>query len=513
MAYNIKETKSCDLVVLGAGGSGLIAAVRAAFSGARVIILEKTDSIGGCMLYASGKGPDQQTFGSKWQAERGLPDTTADYVREKMDETFWRIDTKLAANAIRGTGEFFDWLCDIAPGTSDKFTPGRYIFDNDNGPIGPQKFSTTIENKPENGAGWLIVDIMKEKCAEYGVDILTGHRAVDIILENNKVVAAIAQAGEEYIRIDCGACLITTGSWIRNKDIMEKVCPELNRCSLPESAHNRSYMTGDGLAIAEKLGAAIDPDSFCIIAHGPGAVCLSQSLKNMSNSTYAIYVNLDGKRYVCEPPQARLSLFDSGVVQLSQPLGISYKVFDNAALIKSVEDAKKTGGHIPGFAYPPKFPDTMEGVYADIDESIAEHNGITFRANTIEELAIQLKIDPHAMSDTVDRYNQLCDEGFDWDYFKSPSDLIPIRTAPYYAVLGEFTIDGAYGGIKVDADMHITDNSGKIIDGLYAAGNVACGYYVNFCGVKKELITEMSWVYSSGFIAGTNCAKYLSQEK
>ena len=90
--------KKCDIVVLGAGGSGLIAAVRAAQLGKKVIVLEKTYSAGGSMRYFSAKGPDQKTFGSKWQAERGIPDTTAEYVSRKLDECFWQLDTELVSN-------------------------------------------------------------------------------------------------------------------------------------------------------------------------------------------------------------------------------------------------------------------------------------------------------------------------------------------------------------------------------------------------------------------------------
>ena len=91
--------KQCDLVVIGGGGSGLIAGCRAATLGKRVVVLEKDKRLGGGMVMAS----TMRTFGSQWQKERNLPDTTAEYMRNRMDETFWRLDRKLAASMIKGT--------------------------------------------------------------------------------------------------------------------------------------------------------------------------------------------------------------------------------------------------------------------------------------------------------------------------------------------------------------------------------------------------------------------------
>ena len=127
------ETKHCDLLVMGGGGAGLVAAARAAElnPNIHIIVVEKGNATGGGACQAG----DFRVYGSQWQKERGLNDNLAADLRKRMDETFWRIDRKLALNAFLGTGRFFDWCCTLSPDCADRFVPGRYVFDRpDKGP-------------------------------------------------------------------------------------------------------------------------------------------------------------------------------------------------------------------------------------------------------------------------------------------------------------------------------------------------------------------------------------------
>ena len=90
------NTYTCDIAVIGGGGSGLVAACRAAALGKRVIVLEKDKRLGGGMNMAS----TMRTFGSKWQKDQNLPDTTALFLRNRMDETYWRLDRKLVGGML-----------------------------------------------------------------------------------------------------------------------------------------------------------------------------------------------------------------------------------------------------------------------------------------------------------------------------------------------------------------------------------------------------------------------------
>ena len=79
-----------------------------------------------------------RTFGSKWQADRNLPDTTTEYARDMMDLVYWRLDEKLVLNCLRGTGQFFDWLCEQGGDIEDMFVIGQYGGPIESDPLCPQ---------------------------------------------------------------------------------------------------------------------------------------------------------------------------------------------------------------------------------------------------------------------------------------------------------------------------------------------------------------------------------------
>ena len=299
--------KQCDLVVIGGGGSGLIAGCRAATLGKKVVVLEKDKRLGGGMVMAS----TMRTFGSQWQKERNLPDTTALYMRNRMDETYWRLDRKLAASMIQGTGQFFDWFSSIAPQEEmGKFSVGRYVFDEEDGPLGPQY------GGPGRGSGKMFVEVTSQKLRELGGEILTETVTDEILTREGKVIGVKAHRGQEELEISCQAVILACGAWIRNEEFVKKYYPQLAAAQpyMGESPHmNRNY-TGDGLVLAERAGAKMDTTNLTIRMMGPMTMCRSRVMGDMAGSAYSIYVNLNGERFVSEASQLRMGVFDSGSV-------------------------------------------------------------------------------------------------------------------------------------------------------------------------------------------------------
>ena len=492
--------KKCDVVVLGGGGSGLTAAVRAAqLSGKKVIVLEKSGHTGGGMIMAS----TMRTFRSNWQKERGLPDVTEAYLRKVMDDTYWRLDPKLVGNAILATGQFFDWFCALAGNdVGEKFRVGRYVFDDESGPLGPQMGGPG----GVTGGGRLFMDTLRAKCDEFGVEVLTKHRVKDCEVRDGKVAAVLADSPEGEVRVTCDTCIVAIGSWIHHEGIMKEVCPQFLEANkhMDPSPHTSPNYTGDGFQIAERVGAMMDKKNYALRLMGPMVFSKSGVMANMTNSPFTLAINTLGKRYICEPSQIRNGVFNSGLMMMEQPKGYVYILFDSnnleAAIRDNVEHPKPPA---PGIFGLPPLPATLDDAAADV-EAVLGKEPLVYRADTVEELAVQMGVDPQALCRTVAEYNAGCAEGFDRTCFKDRQYLVPCAKAPYYAVQAKLGTDGAFGGIQVNGDMQAYRADGTLIDGLYVTGDFASGRFINMAGVKVQVLNDMSWALASGFLAGTN---------
>ena len=497
--------KTCDVAVLGGGGSGLVAAVRAAERGLRVIVLEKTKTLGGGMLFAS----TMRTFGSRWQAERNIPDQSVDFLQKMMDLTQWRLDPKLAQRAIRATGEFFDWYSAYElPEILAQYQPRPYAFDIPvHGQPGPQ-----IDGF-HNGSGRHIMNTMLRCCEAMGVELLTEHPASDIETDGNgRITAVIAAPAEgERVRVACRAVVLATGSWICDRDTVETVCPAFNRADVLPSAHQNPAYTGDGLPLAEKAGAFIDRDSFCLRLMGPICALGDHSkLDMLTRSPYAVLVDLNAQRFVAEPMIPRIDPFDTGLILLQHPKGKTFFLFSANSLRRFIRESQQNpGGPGAGPFGMPVLPEP-EVVDSWFQEAIDRGSRDAGRADTIEELAEYIGLDPAALRETVDRYNASCAAGKDWDYFKSPAGLEPLAEPPFYALGGKLATDGAFGGVRVDPDMRAYDAAGGLCPNLFVTGDFASGRHVVLGGLKKQFLNDMSWALASGYIAGGSAADCLA---
>ena len=494
------KEKSCDILVLGGGGSGLVAAVRAAeHGGGKVIVLEKGKVTGGGMLFAS----TMRTFRSRWQVERNIPDQSGDFIRRGMDETFWRLDPELVREAVLGTGRFFDWYSGYeSPEVLERYQARPYVFDIPvNGQPGPQ-----IDGF-HNGSGRVIMEAMVRWAGELGVEILTGHRAVTAEVKDGRITAVLAETAEGRVRVACRSCILATGSWIRNREVVGRVLPEYLEADVAPNAHQNPNYTGDGLAIAQAAGAFIDWDSFCLRLMGPICGLGEQSpLDALTHGSAVVLVDETGRRFAAEPLVPRMDPFDTGHVLLRLPRAKSFFLFSADTLEKIIADSQSgsQGGPFGMPALPPLAE--VEGWFRQAAEKSPE----AAWGNTLEELAERLGLSADNLCATVEEYNASCDQGEDWHFFKEPAGLIPLRRGPFYAVSGKLSTDGAFGGVRVDAGMHAYREGGGIVEGLYVTGDFASGRHIVLGGVKRQVLNDMSWALSSGFLAGTRAAEELA---
>lgn len=375
--------KDCDLLVLGGGGSGLVAAARAAWlSGKRVIVVEKGPKPGGGAWYAA----DFKIYNSRWQQQRDIPDILEDSVRRAMDDTYWKLDPQLARNCFQATGAFFDWLCDTGERVEDQFREGTYIFDGPNGPVIP--VFKQMRRGRQGGTGKFVVDQMTALCQRLGVEILTGHKAVELFSHQDLVTGALVRDAGGMTRITCRACVLATGSWIGDQQLLERVDPKFAAMSPVRSPHRSPKYTGDGLRLARQVGAKLDYDSFCLRLMGPLLMAADgtpyQTLGAMLFDPSVIFVNQNGKRWINEQTGPRKGFFDTAISLREQPGGISFTLFDANCIAHAVERAK--GGGQRGIFGGVEFPKDWK---ADMDAAAKEYPFALYQADSVEALGRQ----------------------------------------------------------------------------------------------------------------------------
>ena len=329
--------KNCDILVIGGGGSGLVAAARAAeLSGVNVIVLEKTSSVGGGMRFAS----TMRTFGSQWQAKRNIPDQSNSFILKMMDLTMWKLDPSLVKNSVLGTGRYFDWYAEEEdPDVLSKYEARPYVFDiATGGQPGPQIDGFHM------GSGNYMMKAMERRCLSAGVIIMTESRAVDVELQNERITGIIADTPNGSCHISCRSCIIASGSWICNRDIVSKVMPAFLECDVLPSAHQNPAYTGDGLLIAKRAGIPIDWKSCCLRIMGPICSLGDRSdLDTLCHLSSAVLVDQNAKRFVAEPMAPRIDPFDTGHILIQHPKGRAYFIFSANTLMHEIAKSHQNG--------------------------------------------------------------------------------------------------------------------------------------------------------------------------
>ncbi|MCR5784322.1 MAG: FAD-dependent oxidoreductase [Eubacterium sp.] len=495
------KEKNCDVLVLGGGGAGLVAGVRAAEAGKKVTVLEKAGFFGGGMLFAS----TMRIFKSKWQAERNIPDQSVKFMREMMDLTMWQLDAELVKRAIYSTGEFFDWYSEHETKENmAKYEPRPYVFDIPvNGQVCPQV------DKFHNGSGKLFVNAMLSYGKELGVEFLLEHSAKKAVKEGEKIKGIVADTPDGEVLFAFDKLIIASGSWIKNDEIMKKVLPAFLDADVEKNAHQNPAYTGEGITIGEELGAMIDWDSMCLRIMGPLAATGDRSnLDNLAHAEQIILVNEEGNRFVAEPMAPRIDPFSTGHVLLRQPHARSFYVYSKDMLEKIIdstrENAAKEDTDIFGM---PPLPD-YEVIYGWMKDAQDKNQAWCAIGDTLNEAAKKIGINPDNLKATIEKYNLCCDKGEDTEFFKASENLIPLKEGPYFIVAGKLSTDGAFGGLRADKNMNVYKADGKsVFDNIYVCGDIASGRHIVDGNVKKQVLNDMSWAVASGFIAGTEAGK------
>lgn len=491
--------KNCDVLVIGGGGSGLVAAARAAAQHPElnIILIEKKPKLGGCAWNAIGIN----ISGSRMQKAAGISFDLEQKIKDAMEETKYQLDEQLVRNMFSASGPFFDWLCtfgDVEENFRVNSGPSRFG-------VGGVEF---FRRKPDEnrGAGRFIMEKMQTICQFHNVEILTNCRAEGVETEKGMVTTIIAEDESGKLLIHPKTVILCAGSWISNPDILRNYVPKFADVKHFRSAHAPTGNTGDGIALGEQMGAFIDYDSFCARFGGPCPPVFEANVGAFIGKAECMNVNALGRRWGNEEPFILPGMDPESVGDppvLSQPGAFTWCVMDSN-ILKCIaeENLSQSGGE--GF-------DRLGPDYLDkLDRQADLGSNIIKRADSIEELAQKIEVDPQILKQEVMRYNHLCAQGVDLDFGKASEYMHPITEAPFYATLGATMSDGAFGGVLVDPEMRVYNKERLPMENVFAAGDMTSGRFINDNGQKRQIINDLTWAVLSGFMAGENAAELVA---
>lgn len=480
----------CDLVVLGAGGAGLVAAVMGAeASGKKVIVLEKAKKPGGATMFAAGIRVKDST----WQKEVG------EKVNDPPDVS----------------GLFFDWL--VSKGGAEKYffvsPPG-----DERAAWSSIQFRDIMEKykghpAPGHSPGWMgtyVVSKMLECCKQMDIPVLTETRARKFITDSGGNVAGVlADTPGGQLRVNFKACFIGAGGFGADYEKCRKIWPsEFNNkpmlCVVPRS------ITGDCIDMAEEIGAAIDlSNAWFTGGASPCHFPYSHSINSISSSHEMLTINMNGDRWMLRDEVIRDIRNGSGIrlhadSLADQPEAGVFAVADSDTVRMVAERSIENENFESKRSVLEKWREEIAYEVKIDEQGTKGHH--TKKADTIVELALKMNVNPNMFLATIKKYNKICESGKDPDFGKDPKHLFPVRKPPFYAFYMHRFSQCTKGGIVVDYDTaEVFDTNGRKMPGLFAGGDG-----ITFKGVNRTKSLEgLTNCVTTGYKGGIAAGNYL----
>ena len=488
----ITDTIETEVVVIGAGTSGLVCANSAVENGAKVILIAASSR-------PVSRGGSNHAINSKLTRELGINYDVGKNFKQEMDRAGGRIDQDKWYLFARKSGEAMDWLIDkmVAAGYTPVVEMGEVDPD---GLISvfPGSHSFMGENIKTAGRGQpLVVKTLANLAQAAGVQIYYNTIAKQLVRENNntgRVTAITAKNSDgKYIKcVGSKAIVLATGDFTKDKEMVSKYCPEvLPLVSTAPVDYDTQFRMGgiyggDGHKMGLWVGAAWQQTV-------PNAPMLSGEV-GPSSQAYGgfkgLAVNKNSVRYCNED----VNNTHAGLIQMRQP---DWKVF-------AIWDSKYAERMAPWYPFGSYYggpEQSVKDIIAGWEASAKA--GTILKANTIEELAGRLDLDVNTLKATVDRYNGFCKTGVDEDFFKRAGLLIPVETAPFYGQSSSAPrLLIVCGGLRTNLKLQVLDTEGEVIPGLYAVGTIVGDMFANYYTFMPSGINYGSTCITFGYLAG-----------
>lgn len=444
---------NCDVVVVGAGGAGLTAALTAAEAGARVMVLEKMPMIGGNTRQASSymlAGPDRKTA-------IGAEETTRELIKAIITEGGGRADPKMVNTVVRNSGDTFDWLLSLG---ADLDRSWGYFNTREAVGVQPRSGVYTI--------GEEIIKTLLHGAEIRHIPIQTLSRVDRLTVSDDGQVSGV-QVTDENGRVwyvSANAVVLATGGFGADDTMLSQYM------TMREGmfSTNMPGATGDGIKMAQALGAKpVQMDA--VMIHPTTMPFSGVVLPRSVRVSGGILLNARGQRFTDELSEN----LSRDIYQKSD--GRAWLIVDQQIM--------------------DRFPSLSS--YARL--------GYFIRARTQDELARLIRVDPQVLDNTLRRYRTFVGMGRDADYNRATL-ASRVDHYPLYAVNVRPALQSTLGGLKINQDAQVLDGRGRPIGGLYAAGEVTGGIF----GAHRLEGTAITSALVYGRVAGKEAASYaLSQ--
>ena len=501
-----KIVKTCDVCVIGGGGSGLVAANRAQDEGCRVILLEKMHEVGGSSWYAGG-------FRIHWckkSAEFGHEDHREQDYQEFWEKSGRSVDPKLLRRMFEANEQHVDWLL-------EKHGAER-IFELSRGHMGPGPEIVMMRKRgPWYDAGKRIDKMigpgevgsemavfLQEEFLKGGGELLLKTAARELITDEAGAVCGVRAEDEGgTLEIRCRAVVVASGAFSRNRELMAKFQPLFYEDEGKEPVHifTGAGCTGDGITMCDALGADIDYVNRRVNLFGP-------MRHPYPCASMVIFQSHDGISIGSQGDEFRGSMGMEVSALTRDPKWYGWKIVDDAMAETAIAESMEEPPQSPGMDLP-KFLARWREVLA---EEALDNAVVT--ADTPEALAEKLGIDPVAFREKIEDYNKRTDHPMPLppgmpDFMRPKHPPMRFGRAPYYAVKMKMFHENSIGGMTIDENASVL-RDGKPIPGLYACGDTTRG--IMFAGdlsvsYLEGVFTSLTQAYNEGFIAGTEAAR------
>ena len=497
-----------DVVVAGAGASGVIAAVKAADMGANVALLQKE-------AVAVSQGNCSSAIIKSGSTEGGLKK----WLTFATAVNCWRNNRKLLEAYIERSEEALKFVCEksgITEATewkNDKYGVTKYqdtsaVYTGvwhdgtqsyDFGEDKVEVFAPWFGPKPNN-YGTLVSGILTDAVEEYGDKLQVFFSTPVVQLLKDADGAVVGCVGKDldgnYIKFNAKSVILATGAYENNATMVRRFCPDIENFD-----KKVVHRTGDGNILAIEAGGCMEPVAHSRVMHDFDAGLM------WDEPPYLI-VNMNGERFVSEEVDmayiSNVLRWQPGYKgenmdpehQETGSLGWYCQIYDNNYM-------DYANGPVPEVVMQRYLKEEDPSLHVSVFPELID----TFRADTIEELAEKLGLPVDKTVESFNRYNEMCEKGEDLDFGKPAKYLHKFVTAPFWGIRRHIRCSSITAGVLSDEFGRVTTEKGEVIKGLYAVGNLGGQFYgaPDYPFFHPGL--SLGHAVTFGFIAGEHAAQ------